>query len=83
MFNEKLFNSFSQVAIPLLTLSGQIFTSMKLPQWGLILLLTAQPFWLYSSWKSYKNAGQVGILINTVVFTLITIFGVVNYWMFN
>jgi hypothetical protein len=81
MKNEKMFNSLTQVAIPVLTLGGQVFTSMRIPQWGLILLLFAQPFWLYSSWKSYKQAGQIGIFINTVAFTVVTIFGVINYWL--
>ena len=75
-----MFDRVSQFAIPILTLGGQLIISMKLPQWGLIAALLAQPFWLYSSWKSYKQAGQIGILVNTVVFTFITIYGLVNYW---
>jgi hypothetical protein len=54
---------------------------MKYPEWALILNMLAQPFWLYSSWQSYKNAGQVGILITTLAFSLITAVGIVNYWL--
>ena len=82
MKNEKIFNSLTQFAIPALTIGGQMAISMKIPQWGLVILLSAQPFWLYSSWKSYKQAGQIGIFISTVLFSIITIFGVINYWLF-
>jgi len=80
MNKEKQFNLLSQAALPALTLGGQLAIAMKYPQYGLLLALASQPFWLYSSWKSYKNAGQIGIFINTLVFSVITIFGLVNYW---
>ena len=80
MNKEKQFNSISQVALPIFTLGGQLAIAMKVPQWGLLLVLASQPFWLYSSWKSYKNAGQIGIFINTVIFSMVTIFGLINYW---
>ncbi|MDP2708682.1 MAG: hypothetical protein Q8O93_01345 [bacterium] len=78
--NEKFFNSVSQLAIPLLTIGGQIVYAFKFPQYGLLLNLAAQPFWIYSSWKAYRNAGQIGILITTVIFTIVTVAGLVNYW---
>lgn len=78
---EKLFNSVSQIALPSLTIGAQLVTSLKFPQFGLILNLMAQPFWLYASYKSWKQAGQVGILINTIIFAAITIFGIINYWL--
>jgi hypothetical protein len=77
---NKLINTVSQFAIPGLTINAQIATSLKYPQFGLIINLMAQPFWLYSSWKSYKQAGQSGILITTIIFTIITAIGIVNYW---
>jgi hypothetical protein len=80
MKNDKFFNTLTQFAIPILTISGQLVIALKSPQWGLILALSSQPFWLYSSWKAYKQAGQSGMLINTAIFTMITIFGIVNYW---
>lgn len=78
--HSDLFNLFSQVLLPTFTLSGQIAYAMKFPEWGLVLNLLAQPFWVYSGYKSYKQAGQIGIFITSVVFTIITIWGVVNYW---
>jgi len=80
MRNEKMLNTLTQVAIPVLTIGSQVAIAMKFPQWGLLVVLLSQPFWLYSSWKAYKNAGQIGIFVNTVVFTIVTIFGIVNYW---
>lgn len=81
--NNNFFNTISQILIPILTVSGQIAISLKYPQYGLIIALSAQPFWFYSSWKSYKEAGQIGILLNTIIFTLVTLAGVINYWFLN
>jgi hypothetical protein len=66
--------------IPFFTVSGQLVIGLKYPGWGLILILAAQPFWFYSSRKAYKQADQIGILINTTIFAAVTIFGVLNYW---
>lgn len=76
----KIFDKATQIAIPTLTTGSQILISLKYPQWGLIVLILAQPFWLYSTWKSYKQADQIGIFVNTVIYTVITIFGIINYW---
>ncbi|EKE19256.1 MAG: hypothetical protein ACD_9C00071G0003 [uncultured bacterium] len=78
---KSLIDQITQFAIPILTITSQILMAAKFPQWGLILTLMAQPFWLYSTWKSYKKAGQIGILINTILYTLVTAAGVVNYWL--
>jgi len=78
----KKFDSFTQIAIPTLTISSQVFIAFKYPQWGLIVNLCAQPFWLYSSWKAYKGAGQIGLLITTIIMTIVLAFGVINYWLF-
>jgi hypothetical protein len=80
MKKEKIFDQLTQVAIPVFTLGAQVIFALKVPQWGLAFNLAAQPFWLYSTWKSYKKAGQIGMFINTVAFTFITIFGLINYW---
>jgi hypothetical protein len=81
MEKEKVFNTITQFAIPIFTLGSQIIISLKYPQWGLVVGLLAQPFWLYSTWKAYKKVGQIGMFINTVAFTLITIYGLINYWL--
>lgn len=70
----------SQIAIPVFTLTGYFLTSIKHPEWGLLINLLAQPFWLYSSYKAYKEAKQIGLLITAVLLTIIMIVGVVNYW---
>lgn len=78
--DKNLMDIMSQFAIPSLTIGGQIMIALKYPQYGLLLNLIAQPFWLYSTWKSYKKAGQVGIFINTVAFAVVTLLGLLNYW---
>lgn len=80
MQNKSLFNATSQFALPLLTIGAQVAIAMKYPQYGLIINLAAQPFWLYSSWKSWKEAGQVGIMITTIIITIVLTFGIINYW---
>jgi len=79
---QKLFNILTQVFLPFLTIGGQIANSLKYPEFGLIISLLAQPFWLYSSWKAFKEAGQIGMFITTIIFTIITAFGIANYWFF-
>jgi hypothetical protein len=79
MTRQKLFHNVAQFALPLLTIGGQILTATKHPEYGLIIGLFAQPFWLYSSRKAFKDAKQSGILITTVIFTFITVMGVINY----
>jgi hypothetical protein len=80
MKNEKLLNNSAQFMLLFLTISAQTATSLKFPEWGLAIALISQPFWLYSSWKAYKQANQWGFLINTIIFTVVTALGVVNYW---
>jgi ABC-type phosphate transport system permease subunit len=77
---DKMFNKISQFAIPILTISSVLLISLKFPGWGLVANICAQPFWLYSTWKAYKKAGQVGMFVNTVIITAIASFGVINYF---
>ena len=74
------FNNVVQVAVVFFTILGFLLTSFKLPEWGLISNLASQPFWIYSAYKSWKNADQIGTFINTLIITLILIWGIVNYW---
>jgi len=83
MKNKDIFNNITQVALPLLTIGGQAATALKFPQWGLIIGLMVQPFWFYAAWKSFKQAGQIGILITTIIFTIVTAFGIINYWLLH
>lgn len=74
------FNTTAQFMLPFFTLSSILLISFKQPQWGLITNLIAQIFWLYSGWKAWKEANQIGIFINAIAFTVIVIFGIINYW---
>lgn len=78
--NKKLFNSISQFALPFFTISGFALTSLKYPEWGLVFALFSQPFWLYSSHRAYKNAGQIGLFISSIIMTFIIVLGIINYW---
>ena len=78
--NKSLFNMVTQVAIPVLTVGTQIAIALKYPQWGLVINLVSQPFWIYSSWKAYKKAGQVGLLVTTIMVTIVICLGIVNYF---
>jgi len=77
---SKKFNTFIQIIIPSFTIISQVAFALKLLDWSLFVNLVGQPFWLYSSWKSYKNANQLGMFITSIIFTIVTLFGVVNYW---
>lgn len=79
--NKTLFNQITQIAIPVLTISTQIAIALKFPQWGLIINMLAQPFWIYSAWKAYKKAGQIGLLITAILVTFIIGIGILNYWL--
>ncbi|NTU73572.1 hypothetical protein HGB07_05400 [Candidatus Roizmanbacteria bacterium] len=76
----KWFNLATQFLLPFFTLGGQVAYALKHPEIGIVMNLLAQPFWLYSSWIAFRSAKQMGMLITTVVFTLITLWGVANYW---
>jgi hypothetical protein len=71
----------SQLAIPLLTLGGYALTAVKHPEWGMVVSLCSQPFWLYSAGKARKQAGQSGIFTTAIIMTFILLYGVANYWM--
>ncbi|MCX6757558.1 MAG: hypothetical protein NTZ44_01590 [Candidatus Nomurabacteria bacterium] len=75
-------NNFAQIGLVLFTLLGFLLTSLKLPQYGLVFNLVSQVFWIYSSYKAWKNANQIGIFINTLIITLVLLWGVINYWIF-
>ncbi len=78
--NNSLFNTITQVAIPVLTIAASIAIALKYPQWGLVINLIGQPFWIYSAWKAYKKAGQIGLLITTIMVTIVICLGIVNYF---
>ena len=73
-------NNIAQVGLVLFTILGFLLTSFKLPAYGLVFNLIAQVFWIYSSYKAWKNANQIGMFINTLLITLILLWGIINYW---
>ncbi len=75
-----LFNAFMQTGLVAFTMAGFLMTSLKLPEYGLLLNLVAQIFWFYSAYRAWKEANQYGILINTILLTIIIAAGVINYW---
>ena len=75
-------NNVVQVNLVLFTVLGFLFTSLKLPQYGLVFNLIAEVFWLYASYKAWKEAKQIGIFICTIIITVVLIYGVINYWFF-
>ncbi|RJQ34083.1 hypothetical protein C4568_02985 [Candidatus Parcubacteria bacterium] len=82
MHKEKhpLFNFFMQAGLLVFTAGGFLLTGMKMPEYGLISNLVAEVFWLYASYRAWKEADQYGIMINTVIITIVVIYGVLNYW---
>ena len=73
-------NTLAQIGLVIFSILGFLLTSLKLPQYGLISALISEIFWLYSSYKAWKEANQIGIFITTIVITFIVLFGVINYW---
>lgn len=77
---DNFFNKVTQFALPIFTILSQLMVAFKHPDIGLIINLVVQPFWIYSSWKAYKEAKQIGMLLTTIIYTIITIGGIINYW---
>jgi hypothetical protein len=74
------FNNFVQACLVTFTILGFLLTALKLPQYGLISNLISEIFWLYSAYKAWKQANQIGIFITTIIVTLVIISGIINYW---
>lgn len=83
MMKRLTLNTLMQVGLVGFTGLGFLLTSLKLPQYGVVANLFAQVFWLYSSYKAWRQADQVGILIATLFITLILVAGVFNYWIWR
>ena len=73
-------NTLMQIGLVGFTMLGFLLTSLKLPQYGVIANLISEIFWIYSAYKAWKEANQVGMFISTLIVTAILIFGVINYW---
>ena len=60
-----------QVGLVGFTMLGFLLTAFKLPQYGLVSNLVSEVFWIYSSYKAWKEANQVGIFITAILITII------------
>lgn len=78
--NRRALNNFMQVGLVSFTMLGFLLTSLKLPQYGVIANLISEVFWLYSTYKAWREADQIGMFLNTLIVSGILIFGVINYW---
>ena len=76
------FNAAMQAGLIVFTLLGVLLVSFKLPQYGLVFNLISEVFWLYSSYRAWREAEQFGMFVTTIVITIILLFGIVNYWFF-
>jgi len=73
-------DTFMQTWLIVFSGAGFLLVSMKLSQYGVIMSLIAQIFWIYSSHKAWKKAGQISIFINAIAMTFVFGYGVLNYW---
>ncbi|MBP6994283.1 hypothetical protein KBB12_03510 [Candidatus Woesebacteria bacterium] len=78
--NQIWFDKLTQILLPILTVVGLTLTANRMPKPGFIISSISQIFWLYTSYQSYKKAGQVGILITTVIMTFVNIYGIYSWW---
>ena len=76
-------NTLLQIGLVVCTGLGFLLTSLKLPHYGVIANLIGQVFWVYSSYRAWREADQIGIFLSTIIITLILIYGVTNYWFFG
>jgi hypothetical protein len=74
------FNTVAQICLTVFTVLGFLLTSLKFPQYGLIAALISQIFWLYASYKAWREANQLGIFVTTIFILATIIYGVINYW---
>ncbi|HEY4473698.1 MAG TPA: hypothetical protein VI957_00855 [Candidatus Paceibacterota bacterium] len=69
-----------QVGLVGFTMLGFLLTGLKMPEYGLIANLISEIFWLYSSYRAWKEANQIGIFVTTILVTLVLLYGIINYW---
>jgi hypothetical protein len=79
--DHRAFNALMQVGLVGFTGLGFLLTALKLPQYGLVANLVSQIFWLYASYRAWKEANQIGIFLNTLMILVILLYGVINYWL--
>jgi len=79
---QTFFDRSTQILLPILTVTGFLLVSLKKPEFGLIVVLISQVFWIYTSYKAWKNAGQIGLMVTSIIMSGVALYGVMNYWLF-
>jgi len=74
-------NNIAQVGLVGCTAGGFLLTAMKMPEYGLLLALASQVFWFYASYRAWKEAKQIGVMITTLIVCSTVVYGVINYWL--
>ncbi len=80
---HSLFDKFIQIALPIVAVTSWLLTSIKHPEYGLIVAFVAQTLWLYVTYHGWKKANQVGGFVTTIFEITIITFGIFNYWFFT
>jgi hypothetical protein len=70
-----------QVLLPLGTFTTLTLTSLKMPQFAILVTLCVQPIWYRSSWLACRRGGQWGMFATTVIASVIAAAGTINYWL--
>jgi hypothetical protein len=70
-----------QVLLPFVAISGWLLTSLKHPEYGLMIAFVAQLLWLHVTYHGWKAAGQVGGFVTTLFEIAVISFGIINYWL--
>jgi len=78
--SPQVFNVLMQIGLVRFTMLGFLLTGLKMPEYGLIANLISEIFWLYSSYRAWKEANQIGIFITTILVSLVILAGIINYW---
>ena len=77
------FDRFVQIFLPIFAVASWLLTSIKYPEYGLLVAFIAQTLWLYVTYYGWKKANQVGGFVTTVFEISIITFGIFNYWVFT
>ncbi len=77
---HNFFDKFIQIALPIVAVVSWLLTSIKHPEYGLVVAFFAQTLWLYVTYHGWKKANQVGGFVTTVFEITIITFGILNYW---
>ncbi len=81
--SHNFFDKMVQIFLPFFAIVSWILTSIKHPEYGLLVAFLAQTLWLYVTYYGWKKANQVGGFVTTIFEITIISFGILNYWYFT